>query len=121
MELNWVDLTQTLDREYRVGIDYQTGPVGGHNFQGVAERSIREIKKLFKLTFAGLKLDIMSYETSFAFIANELNNMPICLGSRTDDLDNLDIITPSRLLLGRNNRRAMTGHVTLDKPGRLLE
>ena len=116
-----IDVTRTLNSKWRVGVEYETAPVSGHNYNGVVERAIKEVKKIFRLTFAGLKLDIMSYETSFAFIANELNNMPICLGSRTDDLDNLDIITPSRLLLGRNNRRAMTGHVTLDKPGRLLE
>ena len=115
------DITRTLNSKWRVGIEYETAPVSGHNYNGVVERAIKEVKKIFRLTFAGLKLDIMSYETSFAHIANELNNMPICLGSRTDDLDNLDIITPSRLLLGRNNRRAMVGPVTLGKPGRLLE
>ena len=62
----------------------------------------------------------MSYETAFIYIANELNCIPICLGSKTDGLDNLDLITPSRLLLGRNNTRALSGYARFDKPSRLI-
>ena len=121
VELNILDLTHILNSQFKVGIEYTTGAVGGHHYQGVAERSIREIKKLFKLIYSGLRLDIMSYETSFNYIANELNNLPICLGSRTDSLEQADVLTANRLLLGRNNRRAMSGNVTMAGPTRLLE
>ena len=121
MELSLVDITNTLNSKHQVGIDFEACPVGGHNVQGVVERSIKEIKKLFKLMFSGLKMDIVSYETAFAYIANELNNLPICLGSKTDDLDHLDLITPSRLLLGRNNQRSLSGPVTITGPSRLMD
>ena len=121
MEFSLVDITRNLNSEHQVGIEFEACPVGGHNVQGVVERSIREIKKLFKLLYSGLKLDIVSYETAFAYIANELNNLPICLGSRTEDLDHLDLITPSRLLLGRNNKRALSGPVTVSGPSRLMD
>ena len=35
--------------------------------------------------------------------------LPIGLGSKYRDLDHLDLITPSRLLHGRNNKRALVG------------
>lgn len=121
MEINITDLTQTLNSQYQVGIEYQTCPVGGHNAHGVVERSIREVKKLFNLLYSGLKLDIMSYETAFSSISNELNNLPICLGSRTSNLEHVDLITPSRLILGRNNRRGMGGFARISGPSRLME
>ena len=66
-------------------------------------------------------MDILSLETAFAWVSNELNNFPICLGSKYKDLDHLDLITPSRLILGRNNRRAPIGFVEMAGPSRLLE
>ena len=121
MEINLVDLTHSLNSQYQVGIKYQTCPVGGHNAHGIVERSIREVKKLFNLLYSGLRLDILTYETAFLSISNELNNLPICLGSRTSNLDHVDLITPSRLILGRNNRRALGGHARIQGPSRLMK
>ena len=120
MEINLIDVTQALSTRYQCGVEYETAPVSAHNSTGCVERSIREVKKLLKLTYSGLRMDILSYETAFSVIANELNSLPICIGTRTDHLDNIDLITPSRLLLGRNNRRALAGIITLPEPTRLL-
>ena len=38
-------------------------------------------------------------------ISNSINNLPIRLKNRTLELENLDLITPDRLILGRNNER----------------
>lgn len=121
MELSIIDLTQALNVQHQVGVEYQTCPVGGHNAHGIVERSIREVKKLFNLLYSGLRLDIMTYETAFVSISNELNNLPICLGSKTSNLEHVDLITPSRLILGRNNRRALGGYAHIDGPSRLME
>ena len=121
MEINIVDLTRSLNASHQVGVEYSVCPVGGHNAHGIVERSIREVKKLFKLVYSGLKLDITSYETAFAWISNELNGLPICLGSRTDGLEHSDLITPNRLLLGRNNRRALGGYAKVSGPSRLMD
>ena len=121
MELNYTDIKSTLNGKYCVGIEYEVAPTAGHNYQGCVERSIAELKKLFSLTFDGMKLDVLNYETAFSYICNEINNLPICLGSRVSELGNLDLITPSRLLYGRNNRRAPVGACSLESPGRLLK
>ena len=115
MEWSWADITHTLNSKHGVGVQHTIAPVLGHNQIGMVERSVREVKKLFNLIFAGLKLDSLAYETAFQYIANELNNLPMCLGSRYTDLDHADLITPSRLILGRNNRRAPTGYARVDQ------
>jgi hypothetical protein len=83
---------RTLNQEFCVGFEHDAAPVGGHNQHGAVERSIQEIKKLFDAVFSSTKykLDILSYESSFAFISNDLNNMPLCLGSNFKDLSELE-------------------------------
>ncbi len=97
--------------------------VGGHNQHGAIERSIREIQKLFDTVFlcSKYKLDILSFESAFCYVSNEINNFPICQASGFKDLAELDILTPNRLLLGRNNRRSMSGPCTVDSKSRMLE
>ena len=102
----WHDVHAQLTGQYRVGIDYEVCPPHAHYFHGSVERSILEIKKILDKVFSGFKMSLFSYETAFSFCANQLNDLPICVGSRTDHLGNRDILTPNRLLLGRNNKRA---------------
>ena len=120
-ELNWVDVSTALARKSKTGIDFETCPVGGHNAHGAVERSIKEIKKLFLTCFGGLKLDILSYETAFSFVSNDLNNMPLCIGSKYENLDHIDLITPNRLTLGRNNKRSPVGFPVFDSGSRLMK
>ena len=121
MEINITDLTNMLGNKYSVGIDFRTTPVGGHNQNGVVERSIRSVQELFKKVFAGSKMDITALETAFCWISNQLNNLPLCLGNRTNNLDSVDLITPSRLLLGRASTRASGGYARISPPSRLVE
>ena len=121
MQITVLDLAEQLSAKYQVGVQYKTVPARAHNYNGMVERSIREIKKLLDCVFKGMKNDMLTWETCLSWVCNELNNMPICLGSRTTNLDGLDVITPSRLILGRANRRAMSGYPRLDKPSRLIQ
>jgi Family of unknown function (DUF5641) len=63
----------------------------------------------------------LGYETAFSWISNELNNLPLCLGTKYRDLDHLDLLTPNRLIHGRANKRALSGCCMVDKPSRMLE
>jgi len=121
MEISETNLVRTLETKHRVGVEFSVCAAGAHNAQGMAERGIQEVKKLLRKVFFGIKVDLLSFETNLAWIANELNNLPICLGSRTENLDHLDLITPNRLILGRNNRRAMTGYARISTPSRLMD
>ena len=121
MQVSWVDVSQTLNAKHRVGVEFSPCPVGGHNYHGQVERSIREVKKLFQTVYRNIKLDVLGFETAFSWVSNELNNLPICLGSKYKNLDNLDLITPNRLIHGRSNKRAMSGPCTIERPSRMLE
>jgi hypothetical protein len=123
MEYSWIDVKRTLNQEFYVGSEHDAAPVGGHNQHGAVECSIQEIKKLFDTVFSSLKykLDILSYESAFAFVSNDLNNMPVCVGANFKDLSELDILTPNRLILGRNNCRSMSSPCTVDCKSRMLE
>ena len=121
MNISIQDLTTDMRTNHQVGLVHEYVAVGAHNANGQCERAIQEIKKILNTVYKGLKLDILAYETSFSWTCNELNNIPICIGSRYKDLDHLDLITPNRLLLGRNNRRAQSGCSTFDAPHRVQE
>lgn len=121
MEISLVDLTSNLSTSYGVGVKFETAPVGGHNVTGMVERGIRSVQDLFKKVFGGIKLDILAYETAFSWVANSLNNLPICLGSKTEHLGNLDVITPSRLILGRSSCRAAAGYTRISPPSKQIE
>ena len=113
MEISIQDIKNHVNSTLQIGVDFETAPVQGHNVTGMVERSIKEVKGLLEKLFGGRKLDLLTFETCLAFVCNELNNFPICIGSKTEHLGNVDIITPNRLLLGRNNRRSLGGFVKL--------
>ena len=101
------DLATNINGRFGVQVEYGVCPVGNHSSHGIVERSIKEIKKLMAAMFKGLKLDLLKLETAIFWVCNELNSLPMCLGNRYTNLENLDVITPARLLLGRNNQRAV--------------
>ena len=55
----------------------------------------------------------MQWETIAAVTANCINDLPLALGDAKGGLDNLDLITPNRLLLGRNNDRSPVGSMCI--------
>ena len=122
MELSFADLTKGINGRYGVGVEYSVCEVGSHESNGMVERAIGEIRKLYYTIFDGLKLDILNFQTGFYVICNELNNLPIGLGSKYKDLDQLDLLTANRLVHGRNNVRAPWGPFQVShKPQRLLK
>ena len=61
----------------------------------------------------------MQWETIMSQISNSINNLPIGLKNVVEDLENLDLITPNRLILGRNNERCPNSPLVL--PGNQKE
>ena len=102
MIISFTDLKHKLSVEY--GVDFSTCPVGAHYVHGRVERKIQDIKKSF--THIGHnRLSVIQWETLGLQVANGINNMPIALGNKVESLESLDILTPNRLILGRNNDR----------------
>ena len=103
MILSYTDLCQKLSTEY--GVEFKTCPVGAHYVHGKVERKIQQIKKSLDKSFDKSRLSILQWETMGQQVANSINNLPIGLGNKVDSLETLDILTPNRLILGRNNSR----------------
>ena len=119
MAISFIDIKHRLSFEY--GVDFQTCPVGAHYMHGRAKRKILEVQR--SMTKVGHeRLSIIQWETLLASIANTVNNLPLGLGNKVYCIENLDLITPNRLLLGRNNQRSPTSTLTLvDDYSKILE
>ena len=120
MKLQFNNIKHKLHHD--VAVDFEVCPVGGHNMHGKVERKIREINASLEKTVKNERLSIMQWETVAAQVANSINDLPLALGNIVADFDNLDLITPNRLCLGRNNSRSPTGDVVIvDNPDKLLK
>ena len=105
----------------RVAVEFTTCSIGGHNINGKVERKIKEISSSIKENAHNERLPLMQWETLVAAIANNINNLSIGIGSKVD-VENLDLITPNRLLLGRNNLTSPVGEmVVCDNPSKLVK
>ena len=104
MRLSFIDIRGQLNRD--VMIDFDTCPVGGHNFNGKVERRIRHVKESLEKNISNQRLSILQWETISAEISNAINDLPIALGNIVGDFEQMDLITPNRLRLGRNNDRS---------------
>ena len=111
MTYTFTDVKQRLSTEH--GVDFRPCPVGAHYIHGKVERKIREVKKSVEVRVHKEKLSILQWETLMQQVSNSINNHPIGLRNYTSDLENLDLITPNRLILGRNNDRCPNSPLTL--------
>ena len=120
MCLTFSDLKNKLHVEY--GVRFETCPVGAHYVHGKAERKIKHVKESLSKCFNGTKLSIIQWKTLGNEVSNSINNMPIASGNIVQDLENLDILTPNRLLLARNNARCPVGTLAVtDDPKRITQ
>ena len=106
MVLSYSDIQHRLSVEY--GVDFETCPVGAHYVHGKIERKIQQIKTSIEKTLYNQRLSLIQWETLGQQVCNSINNLPIGLGNKVERLENLDLLTPNRLLLGRNNSRSPT-------------
>ena len=118
MVIAFSDLKHKLIVEY--GVEYKTCPVGAHNVHGKVERKIQEIKRSLKKCVEKNHLSVLQWETLGQQISNSINNVPIGLGNKCEMLENLDILTPNRLILGRNNGRCPTEPLMIQNDARRI-
>ena len=102
-------------------VEFDTCPVGGHNYNGKVERRICQIKGFFD-NIQNKRSSVLQWEILSSVTANTINDLPIGLGNIISDHENMDLITPNWLRLGRNNDRspAVTMEVT-GNPDRILK
>ena len=126
MILRFVDIKHRLSTEYGVG--FEVCPVGAHYMHVKVERKIRQVKRsimiIMQSNYACMSCNGKAWYHKYLVsqITNGINNLPLGLGNKIECLGDLDIITPNRLLLCRNNNRCPSGPLTAQEIfKRLLE
>ena len=104
MELNFTDIKHRLFVEH--GVTFETCPVGGHNMHGRVERKIQHVKDVMSKELHEDRLSPIQWETIGDQIANCVNDTPLAVRSVPSDVEQIDLLTPNRLMLGRNNDRS---------------
>ena len=107
MRISYSDLRNKLHLE--VGVDFDVVPTGGHNMTGKVERKIQEVKNSIERSYDKQRFSILQWETVAAEIGNAINDLPLALGNLVSDFEEMDLITPNRLRMGRNNNRSPVG------------
>ena len=106
MQLCFKDIKDQLYQDHAV--EFKTCPVGGHNMHGRVERKIRQVKESLK-TMIEMKCSVLEWETLGYQIAICINDLPIASRNTSAELETVELITPNRLRLGRNNQRSPVG------------
>ena len=120
MKLNFQDIRFKLHRD--VAVEIEVVPVGGHNMNDKVERMIREVKISLEKDIQNERLSLLQWETLVTEIANRINDLPLALGNVTSDYEAMDLLTPNRLRLGRNNQRSPSGSLTItNNPMKIME
>ena len=89
-----------------------------HQERGRIEARVRIMRSMLEKVQANTDtpLTYLQWETLFSKISVMINDLPIAKTSRSNVSDPLwDIITPNRLILGRNSNRTIEGWISLDK------
>ena len=119
MALTFTDIKNQL---HESGVGFDVCPVGAHYMHGKVERKIRSVKESFSKILQNERLSIIEWETLGDQVANSMNNLPIGMRSETKDLENIDLLTPNRLLLARNNNRSPVGPLRVTEDvGKIIE
>jgi len=87
-----------------------------HQQQGRVEAKVKVIKKMIQAwsTVTDECNTLIGWETLFARVANAINDVPIARGSASAPTDlGWEIITPNRLILGRNSHRQLDGPIKI--------
>jgi hypothetical protein len=88
-----------------------------HHEQGRVERRIKVLREMLQRLSdtEDVCRTLLEWETVFARISSQVDDLPIARGSATAATDlGWEIITPNRLKLGRNVHRNLEGPVVLD-------
>jgi len=85
-----------------------------HQQQGRVEAKVKNIRKILQAWSKSTNEcnTLIGWETLFARVASAINDVPIGRGSASAPSDlGWEIITPNRLMMGRNNHRQLDGPI----------
>jgi hypothetical protein len=89
-----------------------------HNERGRVENKVKAVRESLEKQSVAESTPItpLEWETIFSRVANVLNDIPLAKGNSSNVSDlGFDILTPNKLIMGRNNYRSLQG------AGRILD
>ena len=95
-----------------------------HQERGRVERKVRTLREMLeKLSIKDdTCMTALQWETLFSKLASDINDLPMAKCDRSNVTDaGWDLITPNRLMLGRNNNRSLEGSFNLLKGAGAVE
>ena len=84
MVISFSSLQHKFNVEY--GVNFKVCPVGTHYMHGKVERKIQQIKKSMFKELDTRRLSIMQWETLGIQISNSINNLPIGVENKTEQI-----------------------------------
>ena len=101
-----------------MGMRIVTSTAKSHEERGRVERKVRTMREM--LQRLAIKDDTcmtaLQWETLFSKLSSQINDLPMAKSTRSNFSDaGWDLLTPNRLLLGRNHFRSLEGSFELDK------
>ena len=105
MKLNFQDVRYQL----YVNVELELCPVGEHNLNGRVEGKIRKIEGSITKSLENKRISLLQWETLVSEIASTINGLPLAFGNITSQFQNMDLLTPNRLCLRRNNNQSPIG------------
>ena len=89
-----------------------------HESNGRCESRVRLLRQMlekFEVDTRTVSFTQIQWETLYSVISNALNDLPLAKSSTSTVSDPLwDIITPNRLIMGRNNNRSLQGSIEME-------
>ena len=107
VQLELMNFERVISKE--TGMKLVLKPTQSHESRGKVERVVQVLKKYIQERKGEtLTQSIMDWETTFCYVSNFVNNLPMARMTNTRSLsyDIAEIVTPNRLLLGKNNQRS---------------
>ena len=74
---------------------------------------VRHIKESLDKSCQNERLSIIQQETVSSEVTNAVNDLPLALGNIVSDNKNMDLLTPNKLMLGRNNERSPVSPISV--------
>ena len=110
------DLQSQVQRN--LGLEVIVSTPKSHEERGRVEAKVKALRTMMdKLVIASTTaMTALEWETLFQKVSSMLNDIPIAKSSTTNVSDiGWDIITPNRLLLGRNHYRSLEGSIRIEQ------
>ena len=100
-----------------LGLEVVVSSPKAHEERGRVEAKVKTLRDMMKKLVIEKEtaMTVLQWETVFAKMSSMINDLPLAKGSTSSVTDlGWNVITPNRLMLGRNNNRSLEGSIRVE-------